>query len=355
LAPRNVSYYFTFGNTGRYVAEDPRVAAMETLAQQAPTLSVRDRIELHFALAKAYEDLERFEDSFRQLLAGNTLKRQQVSYNEAAALRMLDRIRDVFTPQLFESRQQVGEPSGVPVFIIGMPRSGTTLLEQILASHAQVFGGGELTYFADCLASLGAMKNAAPASPEPALSIPDNAIRKLGESYLVRVKRLAPHATRVVDKLPSNFLYAGLIHLALPNAAIIHTQRDPADTCLSCFSKLFTIGQDYSYDLAELGRYYRGYQALMEHWHQVLPPGRILDVRYEDLVTDPERQARRVVAHCGLDWDPHCLAFHRTERPVRTASAAQVREPIYRSAVGRWRAYEAYLDPLLTELGVSAR
>ena len=145
----------------------------------------------------------------------------------------------------------------------------------------------------------------------------------------------------------------GLIHLALPNAAIIHTIRDPVDTCLSCFSKMFAEEQGHTYDLAELGRYYRHYQALMAHWHRVLPTGRILDVRYEDVVADLEGQARRIVAHCGLDWDPRCLAFHQTERPVLTASATQVRQPIYNSSIGRWRGYKEFLAPLLVELGIA--
>jgi hypothetical protein len=174
--------------------------------------------------------------------------------------------------------------------------------------------------------------------------------RDLGTRYLAEIQRLAPGATRITDKMPMNFIYAGLIHLALPNASIIHTVRDPVDTCLSCFCTLFFEGQNYSYDLAELGRYYRHYQDLMAHWHRILPPGRILDVRYEDIVADLEGQARRIVAHCGLDWDPHCLAFHQTERPVLTASAAQVRQPIYNNAIGRWRVYEEHLGPLLSAL-----
>jgi hypothetical protein len=150
--------------------------------------------------------------------------------------------------------------------------------------------------------------------------------------------------------MPSNFFFAGIIHLALPCARIIHTVRDPVDTCISCFSKLFSGEQSHTYDLAELGRYHRRYQQLMAHWRAVLPQGRIIDVRYEDIVSDLEGQARRLIAHCGLDWDARCLEFHRTERPIRTASATQVRKPIYGSAVGRWRVYEPYLGPLLAEL-----
>ena len=164
------------------------------------------------------------------------------------------------------------------------------------------------------------------------------------------ITRLAPTATYVVDKMPSNFFFAGLIHLALPNARIIHVVRDPIDTCVSCFSKLFAAGQPHTYDLAELGRYYRGYQALMQHWHGVLPPGRILDVHYEDVVADLEGQARRLIAHCGLEWEPRCLAFHETQRPVHTASASQVRQPLYRTAIGRAQFYEPFLEPLRAAL-----
>jgi Sulfotransferase family len=161
------------------------------------------------------------------------------------------------------------------------------------------------------------------------------------------LRRLAPDAPRITDKMPSNYYFIGLIHLALPGAPIIHVLRDPLDTCLSCFSKLFTAEQNHTYDLGELGRYYRRYERLIAHWRRVLPAGAILDVRYEDVVADLESTARRIVAHCGLEWDARCLDFDRTRRPVRTASASQVRKPIYRSAVGRWRDYAEFLAPLI--------
>ena len=176
----------------------------------------------------------------------------------------------------------------------------------------------------------------------------------IGELYVEMISQRAPTAERITDKMTVNFLLIGLIHLAMPNATIIHAVRDPVDTCLSCFSMHFTRGHEHTYDLAELGRYYRHYRELMAHWHGVLPPGRILDVHYEELVADLEGVARRMVSHCGLAWDARCLDFHRNERPINTASAVQVRQPIYRGSIGRWRKYEAMLAPLLAEFGTCA-
>jgi len=266
----------------------------------------------------------------------------------------LDRARQVFSPE-FIRKERGGESSAKPIFIIGMPRSGTTLIEQILASHPQVFGAGELTLFERAIGDVrsgigGASRGDVSRHPEIVLQMSSDEFQKLGARYLAAIERLAPTASHVTDKMPTNFVFAGLIHLALPHASIIHAVRDPVDTCISCFSKLFTEGNFHTYDLAELGRYYRHYQGLMAHWHQVLPPGRILDVAYEDIVADLEGEARRIMAHCGLPWDARCLDFHSTERVVRTASAAQVRRPIYASSVGRRRAYQSMLGPLLAEL-----
>jgi hypothetical protein len=177
------------------------------------------------------------------------------------------------------------------------------------------------------------------------------ALRGIGTHYLDRLRRRAPAARRITDKMPANWWLAGLIHLALPNARIIHTRRDAIDTCVSCFTTLFLSSQAWSYELGELARYYRAYAATMAHWRSVLPPGVILEIDYEDVVGDLERQARRILAHCGLDWNEACLDFHRVQRPVKTASAAEVHRPIYRSSVGRWRLYGESLRPLLEALG----
>ncbi|WP_213736038.1 sulfotransferase [Bradyrhizobium sp. dw_411] len=349
LAPRRAKYQRDLAEITRYVEGGLDLAALEKLVNDSAQLPVGDRIELHFALGKAYEDLDRHAEAFTQWLDGNALKRRQITYDEAATLGLLDHIRATFTPELIRKRQGVGNPSPVPVFIVGMVRSGSTLVEQILASHPHVCGGGELMLFSNVVQ--GNQTKFGAAFPECVAEMKDEDYRDLGTRYLAELERLASRAVHITDKMPRNFMFAGLIHLALPNAIIIHTHRDPVDTCLSSFSMLFTAEQNHTYDLAELGRYYRHYHALMAHWHCVLPPGRILDVRYEDVVADLEGQARRIVAHCGLDWDPRCLAFHQTERPIFTASAAQVRQPIYSSAIGRWRVHAQSLAPLLAELG----
>ena len=353
LSPLEASYYDNLVAIRPFAAGDPYFAALETMAANTASLSPPNRMHLHFALAKACEHIASPERAFRQLLAGNALKRTQIAYDEAETLAQMDRTRELFTRDFIRAREGCGERSPVPLFIVGMPRSGTTLIEQILASHPDIFGAGELSLFEQTVDSVRGALPQSPAFPEMASRTSGEHIRSLGARYLETLTRRAPGAARITDKMPANFLYAGMIHLALPDAVIIHATRDPIDTCVSCFSVHFTKGQTHTYDLAELGRYYRRYQALMAHWHDVLPPRRILDVPYEELVGDLEAVARRIVAHCGLAWDARCLDFHRTGRTVRTASATQVRQPIYKTSVGRGRRYESFLKPLLAELATA--
>jgi tetratricopeptide (TPR) repeat protein len=357
LLPRNPSFFLNLSELKRFDAGDPDLAQLEALAHDIEALPVKQRIDLHFALAKANEDTGQRDNTIRHLLAGNALKRRHINYDEAAALEALKRVREIFTPELMQTFAGAGDPSAVPVFIVGMPRSGTTLIEQIIASHPQAFGGGELPSLNVVAAGIGPLAGgAAPfpeVFPEVMAQLSRQDLQRVGAGYVAAIARLAPHAARITDKMPSNFRFAGLIHLMQPNARIIHAVRDPLDTCFSCFSKLFAGGQYQTYDLAELGRYYRAYQLTMEHWRRVLPPGRILDVRYEDVVADLAGQARRIIAYCGLDWNERCLAFHQTERPVHTASASQVREPIYQSAIGRAQQFAPFLAPLLDALSAS--
>jgi hypothetical protein len=254
----------------------------------------------------------------------------------------------VFTADLLGSKAGSRDPRPLPVFVVGMPRSGTTLVEQILASHSKVFGAGEREDLGTAIAGLATRNGEA--FPERVRGLSPQELRQFAANYLADISAAAPTVERIVDKMPINFLYIGLIHLTLANARIIHVRRDPLDTCFSCFSMLFVGDQPHSYDLGELGRYYRAYEALMAHWRQVLPPGVMLEVRYEDIIDDLKGQAAAMVAHCGLSLEQSCLAFHETIRPVRTASSTQVRQPLYRHSVGRSRAYEHLLKPLCQAL-----
>ena len=343
LAPRRAEFYRSLAETRRFTADDPHLALIEALARDMTALPEDDRVHLHFALGKVYADLGDHELAFGHLLQGNALKRGQVAYDEAAVMAYFDRIRALFNPGVMQERRGAGDPSSVPVFIFGMPRSGTSLVEQILASHPQVHGAGELGEFELAVAALGGGEGVPP-------DIGGAELRRVGAHYLAAVSPRAPAARHITDKMPANFRFAGLIHLALPNARLVHLRRDPVDTCLSCFSLLFGGDQPYAYDLAELGRFYRAYEKLMEHWRSVLPPGVMLEVQYEELVADFEPQARAILAHCGLEWDDSCFDFYKTERPVHTASAVQVRQPLYRSSVGRWRPADPVLRPLLDAL-----
>jgi hypothetical protein len=305
---------------------------------------------LHFALGKAFDDLGQHERSFRHLRDGNALKRAGLAYQEKEVLLLLERIRTAFTPELMQQKYGEGHHSDVPVFVVGMPRSGTTLVEQILASHSKVYGAGEIETFYQAIAKFRSRNGAAAEFPDFVQAMSPEALRDLGSDYIQLTKSAAPSAERIVNKLPLNFKYVGLIHLALPQARVIHICRNPLDTCFSCFSLLFTGAQSFSYDLGELGRYYRGYAAVMDHWRNVLPRGVMIEVQYEDLIADLEGQARAIVDHCGLPWEDSCLAFHQTKREVKTASSVQVREPLYRTSIGRWRPYEKFLQPLIQAL-----
>lgn len=313
---------------------DPALARMEGFLANSPALRAANaRTLMHFALGKAYRKSGDDRNAFRHFAAGNALKRNSIDYDVTNDERYARDTIAFFTADTMRRLGGRGDASRAPLFVIGMPRSGTSLVEQILASHPGVHGAGELTLFDRAVADVGVEDPAA-----------------LGARYLELVDAVAPTTKRVVDKLPSNFRHAGLLHLALPRARIVHCMRDPLDTCFSCFTTLFTGRQDFSWDLTEAGRYYRAYAALMEHWRRVLPPGIMVDVRYEDVVADLEGNARRMLAFCDLPWDDAVLRFHETDRPIRTASYRQARRPIYASSVRAAEAYRAELAPLIEAL-----
>jgi Flp pilus assembly protein TadD len=348
IRPSGFKGYVNLTVVHKFAPGDRYLAAMERLAV-SDNLPKSERPYLDFALGNAYRDVKDYARSFRHLAAGNAALRAETKYDESATLAMFRHIERVFTPALIAAKSGSGDSSSLPIFVVGMPRSGTTLVEQILASHPLVHAAGELSLFGEVMLSVRGPDGRPTAGPAYVAGLDSQAFEQIGSRYVERLRALAPGATRITDKRPNNYYLIGLIHLALPNAKIVHVVRDPADTCLSCFAKYFLV-EHQTYDLGELGRYYRHYQSLMAHWRRVLPPGRILDVRYEDVVADLESQTRRLLDYCGLDWDERCLSFHRTERPVRTASAAQVRQPIFDTSIGRWRDYEEFLGPLLAEL-----
>ncbi|MDE3177649.1 MAG: tetratricopeptide repeat protein [Pseudomonadota bacterium] len=351
LEPARPDSYRGLTLCGPLDKDDPHFSAMEALAADLSSKGDQDAIELRFALARAYEEHGEFDKAFAHLSGANAGRRLRSGYDENKALGLLRRVRQEFTPERMRRVVASRDPPDAPIFILGMPRSGSTLVEQILASHPDVFGGGERLYLADEAANLRDASGAVMTFPESLRTLEAEELTALGARYRQRLRALAPTAPRITDKMPGNFLFAGLIALALPRARVIHTRRDPADTCLSCFAQNFTAGQLFSNDLGELGRYYRGYAELMAHWRETLPENFMLEVRYEELVNGFEPGARRILDYCGLAWDERCLAFHRNRRPILTASAAQVRRPLYQSSAGRSRAYGTLLQPLFDALG----
>ena len=324
--------------------------ALETQASSGQ-ISDTQKVALHYALGKAYDDLQEWNAAFPHFLAGARLKRKHLTYDAEAENAKIDRLIELTTPTFLAQLRMVKTSDPLPVFVLGMPRSGTTLTEQILASHPNVHGAGELKELAqvlfhdpDSLAGTAHFPNGLGRLTPEHLEI-------CGQRYLERLRTLAPSAQRITDKMPGNYMLLGLIPLMLPGARIIHVKRNPMDTCVSCFTRLFLNQQEATYDLRELGQHYANYARLMDHWRQVLPVNSFLEVQYEDIVADMECQARRLIDWVGLPWSPECLNFHETERSVRTASVLQVRQPIYGSSVARWRHYERFLDPLRQGLG----
>ena len=345
--PASASAWFNSADLRRFTPNDPAIDRMEALLSEGGAVAANDRMMLHFALGKAWLEIGESERGFHHLHAGNRMKRAQIQFDSAATSQWLVSIAEVFTPAQLDRLGGGGAPSALPVFVLGMPRSGTTLIEQILASHPAVHGAGELLHVQRLADSIGAF-------PEAVAGLAPKQLAALGEAYLAQVAPLAQGRRHVVDKMPANFMYAGLIRLMLPGARIIHSRRNPVDTCLSCYSKLFTSEQAFSYDLAELGQFHLGYQTLMAHWRAVLPASHFLEVDYEAMVADPEAETRRLLDFLGLPWNPAVLQFHTTDRVIRTASVNQVRQPIYQSSAGRWRQHAAQLGPLLEALGVPA-
>jgi len=319
---------------------------MDAIFESSNNLEAEHLLPLHFAYAKALDDRGEHKRALDHYIVGGRMKRAQLEYKESETFEFFDAIRDAFPKELFDKREFAGIDDERPVFIIGMPRSGSTLVEQIISSHPDIYGAGEVKYLSRALGQLRDRFPSLPKFPQMITKITPAQLEIVGKNYLSALTKEAGDAKRITDKLLTNYFFVGLIHLLYPKARFIHTSRDPVDTCLSGFTKLFKDDMPHSYDLGELGRYYRKYQELMGHWDKVLPEGTLKTVVYEDVVADTEKEAKALIEFLGLDWNDKCLEFHKSDRPVKTASVAQVRKPIYKTAVKRWKKYGAGLQPL---------
>ena len=342
--------WWSLANLKTYRFGDAEIERMR--GYESATTGDEDRFHLCFALGKALGDRREFAESFACYARGNELKRRNVSHDAAHLEQKLRRQMQICTPGFFAARASSGCPADDPIFVVGLPRAGSTLIEQILASHSAVEGTRELADIPRLVHQLNGRESDQVQARYPGVlaELEVGAFRGLGEQYLEDTRIYRTDKPRFIDKMPNNFRHIALIHLILPNAKIIDARRDPMDCCFSNFRQLFANGQEFTYSLEDIGRYYRIYVELMQHWDRVLP-GRVLRVQHEELIDDLEGSVRRMLDYCNLEFEPACLEFHRTERSVRTASSEQVRRPINREGVGRWRDYEPYLTPLKAALG----
>lgn len=349
--PEYTQAHFSYSGIHRYEDEnDPHIAQMLELFQSR-NLKDENRTHLAFALAKAYENIGKFAQAFEYLQIGNDLRKKQFDYDIRSDRELIQSIIDSFTRQAMSDVPVAPETSNRPIFILGMPRSGTTLVEKILSSHSDVHGAGELDY----IFALGTQLFLKHTHFQFASlsSYPDSAFALFGKTYLEKIALIDNKKAHVTDKMPFNMMMIGLIRMMLPNARIIHCVRDARDTCLSIYKQNFTTGNyRFAYDLKSIGQFYREYERLMHHWHQVMP-GQIYDLNYEALTQNPGEEIPKLVAACGLDWQDDCLNFSKSEAVVKTASAFQARQPMYTSSVALWKKYEPFLQPLLDELGGS--
>jgi len=351
LRPATGEAYWSLANLKTFRFDDDDIANMrEELEPESGDPD--DQSHLAFALGKALEDWQEYDESFKYYEQGNAIRGKNHRFNPKKNI--YDSVRQIKTLDagFFATRQDWGSPADDPIFVVGLPRAGSTLIEQILASHSKVEGTAELPDIIVISRKLGraSRKNPAGKYPEVLTELSEDQCRELGEGYISSTRVQRHDEPYFIDKMPNNFQHIGLIHLILPNAKIIDARRHPMAGCFSCFKQLFARGQTFTYDLAKLGHYYRDYMKLMDHWDEVLP-GRVLRVQYEDMVNDTEAQIRRLLDYCGLEFEYQCLRFYETKRAIRTPSSEQVRQPVYQQGLEQWRNYEEHLGPLKEALG----
>ena len=350
MDPGIAEAYWSLADLKNYTFSDEEIAAMQQLLERDKR-GRSNEAQLHFALGRAFEQRQEYARAFAHYARGNALRRLDAPFDIGQFERRSERIRAFFAAAFFAGRAGSGDPSPAPIFIVGLPRSGSTLIEQILASHSRVEGTMELPNILNLVAQFDDLAATRDGYPETLGPATPAQLTALGGRYLEETAPLLRSGRdHFTDKMPNNFSHVGLIHAILPQATVIDARRHPLDACFSTFKQHFAEGQGFSNDLEDLGRYYRCYLALMDHWDAVLP-GRVLHVQYEELVREPQAHIRRLLEHCGLEFEPACLKFHETRRAVRTASAEQVRQPLYTSGVDYWRHFETELEPLRRALG----
>jgi len=352
INPKFGDAYWSLANTKSYKFDDQQITAMQS-SEASSDIPSLDQIQINFALGKAFEDRHDYKQAFHHYAKGNDLKKPTTHYVAEQLQRRIDSQISICTQAFLESKKDLGNNSADPIFIVGLPRSGSTLLEQILASHSQVDGTMELHNILDLAKRLRGRDNENdenPRYPQIITELDNSYFERFGDQFMQDTQVYRESAPFFTDKMPNNFFHIGLIKLILPNAKIIDARRHPMACCFSGFKQLFGEGQEFSYGLADIGNYYRQYVTLMDHWDQVLPDF-VLRVQHEDVVEDLETQVRRILDFCGLPFEEACLDFHKTERSVRTPSAEQVRQPIYKTGLDQWRNFEEHLQPLIDALG----
>ena len=337
--------YWSLANLKTFRFTDEEVKSMEDLLQH-PNIPEESQVHLYNALGLEYEGRDNFDQAFDYFRKCNEIKRPQEYYDQVATEDLHDRIIKLFDREFVSQASVAGDRGVTPIFIVGLPRSGSTLLEQILASHSLVEGTHELSDLGRVVHQIPRMLKKQARFPESLVEVDAQGFGQIGQAYLDRTSKYRTGQRFFTDKNPNNFAHVGLAHLILPDAIFINARRHPLDSCLGSYKQLFAKGQPFSYDLTDLAEFYIQYVRLMDHWNEVLP-GKVLDVRYEDVVDDLETQVRRILKHCGLPFEEQCLRFHETDRAVQTASSEQVRQPIYSSSINLWRHYEQHLQPTI--------
>jgi tetratricopeptide (TPR) repeat protein len=351
INPHFIEAHYKISNLKKYSSDDPHLSALKAIEPNVTQLENEAQIKYHFAIGKAYNDIKEYSLAFDQFKKANELAKKKSPYDVSYSVRKMEKLCSSYTKE-FVSKKCSGISDPTPIFIVGMPRSGTSLIEQVLSVHSKVYAAGELNDLSQVLLEVSGLHDNVEINNDLSYmdwlsSVDDQKIQELGQRYIERLRNHSEDALYITDKLPGNFYFLGLIHKALPDAKIIHAVRNPYDVCVSNYSRLYVDGVAFSYSLEDIAQFYNGYKGLMAHWKNVLPPEKTLDVHYEDMVENFDQQVKRILDFCGLNWEDELTEFYKHKRMVKTASTAQVLQPIYKGSVEKWKRYESELQPFI--------